>query len=121
MRRHFTQKVHQHARTLGKLEAVNQLIRYRGAGAANHIAHVLFGQLVVRQIQCVKAFFAEFLSDFDRFLRIIDRNADHDVRRLGLVHAVVEFGHAALLPNQLAQTQKRAALFGNSHRKQRLA
>ena len=43
-----------------KFKAVNQLIRYRGAGAANHIAHVLFGQLVVRQIQGVKAFLLNF-------------------------------------------------------------
>ena len=86
--------------------------------ATNHIAHVLFGQFVVGQIGGLKTFFAEFFSDFARFACIVYRDTDHNVRLCFVIHAVVKFGHTALLTDQFAQTQERATFFGNAHRKQ---
>ena len=92
---------------------------------AHHVAHMLFGQLVMRQVQRLETVFAEGVGDLAAFALAL-RGQAHKHMRLGrVVDAVVELGHAARAAgqgaDQLAKALEAAALFGNGHGKQRLA
>ena len=60
---HQTQKLHQCTRALGEHKAQQPLVMGQAAVAAHHVADVLFGQLVVCQVQCLKAMLAKVVSN----------------------------------------------------------
>ena len=90
------------------------------AAAADHVADVLLGELVVGQVEGREAVAFELAREQRRFGAVDGRDADEDVRHRGIGDAVVELGHRARA-DQLAEAPEAAALLGNRHREQGLA
>ena len=87
---------HQRARALGELEAAEPLVPHVGAAAADHVADVQLGHLVVGQIDgLVAARRVERRGEPRRILARLGRDADEDVRALAAAQAVVELGDDA--------------------------
>ncbi len=105
---------------LGKDEAVEPLVARQRAAPADHVAHVLLGQLVVGQVEGREAVAREVLRELRRLAAVDGRDADEDVRLGRVGDAVVELGDGARA-DQLAEAPEAAALLGNGHREQRLA
>ena len=84
-----------------------------------------FGQFIVRQVEGIEPLFDEFLGKFFTFAPAMGGQSDKHMRARGIVHAVVEFGHAAgaatQVVHQFAQTAETAPLLGDGDGKQSFA
>ncbi|MNV00271.1 hypothetical protein D3C71_904300 [compost metagenome] len=118
--RHRGQELHQRARTFGKLEAEQAFAARQRRTPAHHVADVLLGYLVVRQVGGGKALLLKRRQDLGRFTAPRDLHADEDAGRPGIGDAVIEFRHAAL-PDDPAKAPEAAALFRYGHREHGLA
>ena len=84
------------------------------------MAHMLFGEFVVGQIDRVEAVFGKCPGKFQRFLALLRGHADEDMGLFGVRDAVIELGHAAR-SEQLAKTLEATPCFGDGDRKQGFA
>ncbi|SPC08061.1 hypothetical protein CT19431_190026 [Cupriavidus taiwanensis] len=114
VRAHARQELHQRARALGELEAVQQFVMRQRRAPAHHVADMLLGKLVVGQVQRVEAMLAEAGGDLVVLSAAGNLHANEDMRHAGVGDAVVELGHAAR-PHQLAEALEAAALFRDGH------
>jgi hypothetical protein len=75
-RSHQAQELHQRARPLREDEAQQPLVLRQRRMAADHVADVLLGQLVVREVQRGKALLAEVGGDLAAFALAVGGQAD---------------------------------------------
>ena len=79
----------------------------------------------MRQVEGIEPLFDEFLGKFFTFALAMGGQSDKHMRARGIVHAVVEFGHAAgaaaQVVHQCAQTAETAPLLGDGDGKQSFA
>ena len=111
-------------------KAQQPLVLCQNRWAAHHVAHVLFGQIVVRQIQRLESLLAQCLCNVAAFALVPGGQAHKHMGTLGVSNAVVEFGDVAWplaaakagqVANQLTKAAEAAALFGNGDGKQGFA
>ena len=125
VRVHEVEKFGQGARALGEDEAQHPFVGGQGAGAANHVAHMAFGQFVVRQINGGEAVFVKFFGDAAVVAGAVRGQANEHMGLLVAAHAVVELCDVARCAaqgiDQADQAAEAAALFGNGDSKQPLA
>src|SRR6266540_3635905 len=117
---HAVQELHQRARPLGELEAVDDLVLGRRRVPTDEMAHVQLRHLVVGQVVCLDAASLELGEQFRRLVAAGDLDADEKVRDLRIRVAVVELGHLALA-EQRAELAEAAGPLGDRHREDRLA
>ena len=110
VRRHGRQEFHQRARTLRELETEQAFARRQRRAAADHVADVLLGQLVVAQVAHVEAFVLQGPRDVGGLAPARDLHADEDMGAALVGDAVVELGDVAL-PDHGAEAAEAAALF----------
>ena len=99
-RAHQAQKLHERAGPLGEHKAQQPLVLSQRGVATHHVAYVLFGQLIVGQVQRVEAVFREVGCDLGRFTFAL-RGDTHKHMGIGRVtDTVVELGHIARATGQ---------------------
>ena len=88
------------------------------AASADHVAQVLFGEIVVGEVDGLEAGALEGACQLGG-LALLDRQADEDVGLAGVGDAVVELGDAAVA-DQLAKALEAATRFRDGDGEQRL-
>ncbi len=88
--------------------------------AADHVADMLLGQLIVGQVQRIEAVPAETGGDLLVIRAARDLHAHEDVRHAVVGDAVVELGHVARA-ELLAEALEAAAFLGDADREDRFA
>ncbi len=120
---HQAQEFQQGAGALRKDKTQQALVLRQFGVAPDHVADVLLGQFVVRQIECVKALLAEVGGDFGGFAFAVGGQAHKHMGAIRVADAVVEFRHVARaarqVADQLTKAFEAAAFFRNRHGKQR--
>ncbi|MNH12318.1 hypothetical protein D3C79_718550 [compost metagenome] len=115
------QEAHQGARLLRELEAVETLTEGPGRAAANHVAHVVLGQLALGHVDHGVAVFLQLLLDLAQLL--VAAGEAHRDEQGGLDRirvAVVELGHHAG-PKLTAEVEEGPLALGDGHRQHALA
>ena len=93
------EKAHQRARR-GELEAEHPLVAGQLRAAADQVAQVRLGQLVMRQVDRAEALGREQRGDLSRLAPCLRAQPDEDVRDALVADAVVELGDAPRGPIQ---------------------
>ncbi len=115
------EKTHQGARLLRKLEAVETLTKGPGRAAANHVTHMILGQLALGHIDHRVAVAAELIDDLAQlFITTGEAHRDEQRRLLGIGVAVVELGYHAR-PKLTAEVEEGPLALGDGHRQHALA
>ncbi len=115
------EKAHQGARLLRKLETVETFTEGPGRAAANHVTHVVLGQLALGHVDHRITVAAELIDDLAELL-VTATEAHRDEQRglLGIGVAVVELGHHAR-PQIAAEVEEGPLALGDGHRQHALA
>ncbi|MNY03979.1 hypothetical protein D3C86_1366280 [compost metagenome] len=115
------EEAHQGARLLRELEAVETLTEGPGRAAANHVAHVVLGQLALCHVDHGVTVATELIDDLAELL-VAPAEAHRDEQRgLGRIRvAVVELGHHAG-PKLTAEVEEGPLALGYGHRQHALA
>ena len=124
---HGAQKLHQGTWTLGENKAQQSLILSLRAGATHHVSNVLFGQVVVGQVQSLEAMLAQVSSNF---LTLQGFGGGEAYKHMGhgtVIHSVIELrdlsGRNARTKSrqraeQLTKLLEASSLLGDGHCKQ---
>ncbi|MNT33618.1 hypothetical protein D3C72_1695540 [compost metagenome] len=115
------EEAHQGTRLLRELEAVETLTEGPGRAAANHVAHVVLGQLALCHVDHGVTVATELIDDLAELL-VPPGEAHRDEQgRLGRIRvAVVELGHHAG-PKLTAEVEEGPLALGYGHRQHALA
>ena len=89
------QKTYQRARPLGEFETVEHFVGGQRRPAADQMAQVQLGQLVVGEVQCLEAGFAEAPGKLRRLAAAADLDPYIDMGTVAICNAVVELGDVA--------------------------
>ena len=117
---HAGQELHQRARPLRELEAVEDLVLRRRRVPADQVPDVQLRHLVVGQVVRLDPALPELGQQLLGLAPVRDLDPDEEVRDAGVGIAIVELGDRSLAeePAELAEA---ARSLGNRHRENRLA
>jgi len=99
---HQVQKFEQSTRALGKHKAHEAFVLRQAGVTAHHVTNVLFGQIIVRQIQVFKAMLFEVVGDLGALAGAFCGEAHKHMRLGGIADAVVKFCDIARAAWQVA-------------------
>ena len=97
---HEAQKLQQGAGALGEFKAHQTFVLRQAGVPTDHVAQVLFGQFVVRQVQGFEALLVQAFGNLAALALALRAHAHKHVRLAGVDHPVVEFGDVARATGQ---------------------
>src|SRR4030095_12207413 len=92
---HSSQELHQRTGPFRELEAIDEFAGGERALSADHVAHVLGGQVIMRQVDCGVAVLSEGLRQLLVITGTRRADADEYLRDGGIADSVGEFGNVA--------------------------